>query len=130
MKEIEEDAFYQCKDLIKAKFSEGLEKIGVGAFLGSGLIHVELPASLRTVSQAAFAACESLEAVRFSEGLEVLGTDEYFGDGKMYYGVFEESMIERVELPSTLKRVEYRTFRGCEYLWDIKFPDSLEYIGK
>ena len=130
LKEIAENAFCLCENLVKVKFSEGLEKIGIGAFSASGLESVEFPASLRTVSQAAFAACKNLETVRFSEGLEVLGTDEFTADGKLHSGVFEESMIERAKFPSILKRAEYRTFRRCKDLWDVKLPDSLEYIGK
>ena len=77
-------------------FPEGLEKIGIGAFVGSGLESVEFPASLRTIAPASFARCKSLKTVKFSEGLEVLGTDEYPDDGGMWYGVFEDSSIESV----------------------------------
>ena len=69
-----------------------------------------LPASLRTIAQGAFYKCESLKTVKFNEGLEVLGTDEYPDDGGRWFGVFEESSIESVELPSTLKRIEYCAF--------------------
>lgn len=58
------------------EFSEGLEKIGVGAFKETGLESAALPASLRTISQETFAKCKSLKMVKFSNGLEVLGTDE------------------------------------------------------
>ena len=49
----------------------------------------------------------------------MIGTDEYDDDGKMYYGVFQESAVERVELPSTLKRIEYRVFANCKNLKHI-----------
>lgn len=48
--------------------------------------------------------------MRFSEGLEVLGTDEYADDDTLFHGVFEESALENVWLPSTLKRIEYSAF--------------------
>ena len=50
LKIIERDAFYQCKNLKCVKLSEGLEKIGLQAFFGSGVENVEFPASLRVVS--------------------------------------------------------------------------------
>ena len=71
---------------------------------------MKFPASLRTVVQSAFYKCESLKTVKCDEGLEVLGTDEYDDDGNMWCGVFEKSSIESVELPSTLKRMEYSAF--------------------
>lgn len=60
------------------EFPDCLEKIGLGAFMGSGIEHVKLPASLSTIAQGAFAKCESLKTVKFSEGLKALGTSEYF----------------------------------------------------
>ena len=68
--------------------------------------------------------------MKFGEGLEALGTDEYFNNGKMYLGVFEQSSVEHVELPSTLKRIEYSAFRECKNLKNIELPERLEYIGK
>ena len=37
--------------------------------------------------------------------------------------------MERVEFPSTLRRIGYGAFKGC-HLREIRLPDSLEYIGK
>ena len=47
----------------------------------------------------------------------------------MYYGVFEESSVERVRLPSTLKKIEYCAFEDCKNLRRVTLPDELEYIG-
>ena len=64
-----------------------------------------------------------------NEGLEVLGTDEYFESSDMYFGVFEESAVERVSLPSSLKRIEYGAFRSCANLVKITLQQGLESIG-
>ena len=37
--------------------------------------------------------------------------------------------MERIELPSTLKRIEYNTFEDCKNLKSIWLPERLEYIG-
>ena len=102
----------------------------MSSFSEIGLESVEFPASLRTIEQCAFCQCKNLKYAKFGEGLEVLGTDEYLEDGKMYCGVFEESAVERVELPSTLKRIEYSAFEKCKNLKSIDLPDGLEHIGK
>lgn len=41
-----------------------------------------------------------------NEGLEALGTNEFPEYCIMYHGVFEESAVEYVGLPSTLRRIE------------------------
>ena len=77
-----------CTSLKKIEFPEGLEAIRLGAFAGSGLQDVRLPASLRTVAQDVFSGCKNLRTAKFSEGLEVLGTDEYTKRMDEWYGVF------------------------------------------
>lgn len=60
----------------------------------------------------------------------MLGTNEYLSDDIPLYGVFEESGVECVKLPSTLKKIEYSTFTDCESLKSINLPNKLGYIGK
>ena len=50
-------------------------------------------------------------------------------DGQLYYGVFQESAVESVTLPSTLKRIEYGAFQDCKNLKHITLPNGLEKIG-
>ena len=107
--------------------NEGLESIGIGAFCETGIESVTFPASLRRIRQGAFCGCENLRTAKFSEGLEVLGTDEY-GYEDMTNGVFEESGLEDVRLPSTLKMIEHSAFEGCENLRRVQLPDGLTYI--
>ena len=35
-----------------------------------------------------------------------------------------------MELPKTLKRIEYSAFKDCGNLKDILLPDGLEFIGE
>lgn len=60
----------------------------------------------------------------------MLGTDDRGADGKILYGVFAKSVLEHVELPSTLKRIENGAFHCCENLTDIELPEGLQYIGR
>ena len=112
------------------EFAEGLEKIGLFAFYQTDIESIVLPGSLRTISQGTFANCRRLKTVKFADGLEVLGTDEYENDNQWFYGVFGESALEHVELPSTLKRIEYNAFQHCKDLKSINLPRKLECLGK
>ena len=60
----------------------------------------------------------------------MLGTDEYFGDDEPMRGVFEESALENIKLPSTLRRIEYSAFKNCKNLKSIDLSEKIEYIGK
>ena len=109
------------------EFSRDMTRI-FGA--SDGIRTVNFPDTIRAVRQESFCDFKSLQSVILNEGLEVLGTDEYRQDGKEYSGVFQESGLKRVKLPSTLKRIEYRAFTACESLKCIDLPESLEYIGE
>ena len=73
--------------------------------------------------------CRSLKVVKFSNGLKTIGTNEYYANGSSLYGVFEGSTVEHVELPRTLKRIEYNAFKSCKDIESIVLPEELEYIG-
>lgn len=64
---------------------EGLEKIGAGAFSGSGIENVIFPLSMKIIGCFAFAECKYLHKVRLNEGLDVLGAEESF-DKNTYKG--------------------------------------------
>ena len=130
LKTIETRTFYDCKNLSRVEFSEGLEHLGELCFWQTGLESVDFPASLRTISQGSFSECKNLKSARFAEGLEVLGTYESQRDIIMWNGAFQKSALESVILPSTLKRIAYRTFTGCKNLTAVELPDGLEYLGK
>ena len=124
LKRIEYRAFMGCWNLKTVRFPEGLEYLGVACFSITDLESVDFPASLRTISQEAFFQCENLKSARFAGGLEVLGTDD-----KTRCGVFGLSALESVELPATLKRIEYEAFTECNNLKTVELPDRLEYLG-
>lgn len=73
--------------------------------------------------------CRSLKIVKFSNGLKTIGTNDYYDNGNALYGVFEGSTVEHVELPRTLKRIEYNAFKSCKDIESIVLPEELEYIG-
>ena len=65
--------------------------------------------------------------MQLNEGLEILGTDDH-PDGHYWCGVFCDSALEDIQLPATLKKIEYHTFAYCENLKKIQLPENLECI--
>lgn len=126
---IDTSAFYACHSLKEVRLPDSLIQIGLNAFGWTGLERVTVPASVRIIHQGAFGECEDLTEVTLNEGLEVLGTEEYTKDGELQTGAFQYTALERVELPSTLRRIEGNTFGNCEGLASVELPKGLEYIG-
>lgn len=108
----------------------GLEKIGVQCFASSGIEELILPESVREVGAEAFQYCNCLETVQLNEGLERLGEKETINEREFEGGVFVNSAIENIRLPSTLRRIEAEMFEGCEHLRSVEIPDGIECIGK
>ena len=120
LKVIKNEAFMGCGNLKGVQLPDGLAEIGLRAFRASGLESIATPESVRTIHQSAFYKCPNLKKAVLNEGLETLGTDEYPEDkSRRWFGVFGESSVEHVELPSTLKRIEYCAFMDCRNLKSI-----------
>lgn len=105
-----------------------LQKIGIGAFSETALEAFTAPASLRQICQQAFFKCAGLMNVKLNEGLEVLGSDDQSETNSPYGGVFENSGIRSVTLPSTLKTIKGSAFKACKNLNTITLPPSTENI--
>ena len=75
--EIARKAFAGDVELKSANFPDSLVQIGASAFAGSGLIRLEVPASVQSIGSRAFSRCDDLRDVELSRGLESIG-DEAF----------------------------------------------------
>ena len=75
--EIARKAFAGDVELKSANFPDLLVQIGASAFAGSGLIRLEVPASVQSIGSRAFSRCDDLRDVELSRGLESIG-DEAF----------------------------------------------------
>ena len=81
---------------------------------------------LKEIERGAFMYCKRLKRVVLNEGLTTLRKDdvECEFDGKYCYGVFWYSGLEEITIPSTLERIGYCTFEGCENLKTVWVADG------
>ena len=92
---LEESAFYGCTGLKSISFPDGLLSIGSSAFYGcTGLTALSLPSGLTTLSDFAFQNCTGLTELSIPKGCYTL-----------WQGVFKNSGVTKVILPSTLEQV-------------------------
>ena len=95
--------------------SEGVREIREYAFASSSLMYLGLPDSLKIIGNNAFAR-SALTVVEFNDGLEEIG--EY----AFYYC---ESLVQ-ITIPTSVTKIGYYSFRGCDYLTEVRYQGSKE----
>ena len=102
--------------------------VGILSRWPAGVRTAAFPRSVLEVDADAFQECKALNAIVTNEGLLVLGASRC-ADEEEQRGIFEECPVEKVQLSSTLKRVEPRAFHNCKALRSIEVPEGVEVIG-
>lgn len=111
-------AFYMCNHLTSVRFGSKLSKIDCNSFKKcSELNDVDLSGTKVTkLTDDVFAYCTSLRGIKLPECLEALGD-----------GVFYESGLVSIKLPSSVREMGERTFKGCVSLETADIT-GLEYL--
>ncbi|MCI8363733.1 MAG: leucine-rich repeat domain-containing protein [Eubacterium sp.] len=96
LKRIGEHAFYVSG--IASVSLKHVEKVGSGAFSGTKLRHVTIPAGTSFGSYA-FSGCDDLKSVRIEEGVKTLS-----------YGMFSQCGFKRVTIPASVTELGEHAF--------------------
>ena len=75
--EIADYAFYEKSCLKKFNLTDNIIKIGICSFAKSGLLEINIPGSIKTISRAAFSGCKSLRKVNVNIGVENIGAGTF-----------------------------------------------------
>ena len=135
-------AFDHC-NINTLTIENGLKTIEPYAFCDIDRItSIELPDSVLTIGERAFAENDYLETVRIGNGVRDIGNYIFGGNhgititnigNKVEHigkGVFERSIIEQANLPSTLITIGAKAFMGCSGLSTLSIPNSVISIGE
>lgn len=101
--------FQDCKALTSVVLFSGVTTIEWGAFKGSGLKSISLPATLHTIGQEAFSGC-ALTSIAIPAAVTAI-------PWKCFSGC---SSLVSVSLPSTLKSIDSGAFWACDALKTIR----------
>lgn len=113
-------AFENCLSLENVTLNNGLEEIDSKAFYSAvKLRNIKIPNSVKKIGAMAFALTHSLLYISIPEGIEELAE-----------GLFMDSGIEKIELPSTLKRISSASFSRASKLSEIYYNGSIEDFRK
>ena len=136
---IEDGAFYDCHWLPKLHFPDSVHSlpayvcgdnlqledlklpkylwsIGTSAFSGCGrLREIDFPNGLKGISMCAFTKCWQLKRVSFPDTLE-----------RIERAAFQNTALETVTLPGSLKSIMPYTFANCQYLKEVVIEQPWE----
>ena len=97
-----------------------LKIVGEQAFSSCNNLFVIDFANVEQILKGSFRNCKSIVNVELPSSLGVIGEDAFFGCGR----------LEKINIPSLVKKIEKGSFYGCESLIDITFNNGLDEIGE
>ena len=116
---IGDNAFDRCDSLATVTLPAKLTYLGRYAFREcSSLESIDIPNGVRQLNDGTFYVCTSLKTVKLPVNLESIGS----------YGI-TGSLVETLELPSTIKRISSYAFEHNEYITKVVVPEGVETIG-
>jgi hypothetical protein len=145
---IPRDAFFGQGELLSITLPDGIERICDAAFAGTSISEITIPQSVEVVDDLAFMSCHKL--VKFvgkfaSEDGRVLIVDgvlKFIATANMESYTIPEGVttldlellcddttIEEIVLPSTVRKIEMSAFEGYDSLEQIVLNEGLEEIG-
>ena len=124
------------------KIPDDVVEIGSGAFENSGIVHLEVPGSIKVIHNSAFSGitslksikicngvtslpdrcfqnCESLEEVSFSESIDTIGSLCFAGCTK----------LEEIVLPDKPTEISESLFEGCGSLKSVTIGRNIIKVG-
>ena len=131
-------------------FPDTVKKIGSHAFCQcSGLRQIKLPASLEKIGEMAFFNCHGVKQIVIPENVKEIGGGAFSGtiydiicksphfkvqDGILYSSDMSRviscfSNAKKIELPSSVRRIEPYAFNFSQELREVVLHDGVEYIG-
>ena len=137
-------AFYNCINLSTVTLSTNISEIPAYAFYGTKLSTLNIPYSVKKISEAAFrlntnltsvsfdagSNCTELGAQAFSKCSSLTGITLPSGITKIDDRAFEEcTNLQTITLPNQLKRIYGGTFNKCSSLRKITIPDNVTQIS-
>lgn len=115
---IEANAFSKCVSLVTINWPEKLEKIGSGAFRGTGITSVVLPGSVKDIGGDCFMDCVGITSITLPSSVENIGSACFMNCAN----------LEELTLPDKLTSIQGSCFSNCIKLGEVHIPDNVTMI--
>ena len=102
------------------KIPDDVVEIGGYAFIDSGVVHLEVPGSIKVIHNSAFSGITSLKSIKICDGVSSL-PDRCFQNCES---------LEEVSFPESIDTFGIHCFAGCTKLEEIVLPDKLTEISE
>ncbi|MBQ8399251.1 MAG: leucine-rich repeat domain-containing protein, partial [Clostridia bacterium] len=125
--------FSSCLRLKTIELPGKLEIIGGQAFMGSGLVAVCVPASVKTLGYGVFACCSQLTSIEIEEGNTVyhdLDGVVYTLDNRVIHSFPAGRAVDVYTLEQTVRTITPWAFAGTSRLGTVVLPEALTVIGE
>ena len=118
--ELENGAFYYCRNLSSIKLPDGITEIADDTFDGCrDLTEISIPDSVTKIGSYAFNFCEKLSFVSIPDSVSSIGRSAFS----------RCESLTNVILPEQITEIADSTFFGCSALRCITIPESVQRIG-
>lgn len=112
--------FGMAEKLTSVKLPSNLKKLGMVAFLGTGIKEITIPATLTYWDKTVFANCKNLENVTISRGLTKIPDFTFYAC----------ESLTIVEIPDSVVSIGEAVFGGCINLETVVIPYGVVSIGE
>lgn len=119
LKEIGNSAFAKCSSLKEATIPTGGTCIRAGAFMNSGLTHIEIPEGIEYIYRKTFEGCKQLVSVQLPATVVEIEEEAFY----------ECSSLTEIVLHENLTKIGNKVFYKCSSLGSVSIPSTLVEIG-
>lgn len=117
IKEIKDYTFNSCSKLKTIKIPENVTSIGQFAFERSGLTTIDIPDTVTSIGEVAFGDCKNLQDVTIGNGMAYVSES-----------AFRNSGITNVKIGNHVKSLHNYAFEECKNLKQISIPENVTEI--
>lgn len=122
LERIEEGTFTNCKKLKHVKIPSTVNYIGEDAFLGSGLVSIDIPTNVTEIGNYAFHFCENLENVNFGSNSKLKKIGSF---------AFWKCPFKKISIPAGVESIGSAAFGYNQQLISISVPkENKNYSSK
>ncbi len=130
VKTIDEKAFYNCDELIEIHIPGTVESIGLYAFADCKRFDtVTFSEGLQTIAGGAFMGCP-IKKLEIPNSVTTISTHRYINNGEKFDGAFENcAKLKSVTIGNGVLKIERETFLNCVAMTSLSIGDKVESIG-